>query len=373
MENIEQQYLNEKNRSDSPEDLIGKFLFRLIQLQNANNQGLNGLNDRQYARNEEIKRCLNAGLKNDSVKANLLAEIKKSIDGKEIDLSQIETALSQISSSNTALGEPLKQIVLHYPQITAGLAKIAELVAKNKPQNKDVVTSQEKVAKEIGKLLIELTKEVKNKKFPEELKISGPVEISQPKWYKPFTFSWEPLEKLLEKLKNHKFSVKVENQLKLDENFLKNLPNEIAKKVSSVLAEELPKIRIRGGGSGVNTSELAKEVKQTEMITSLNAIAEALGSVGAGASNLISGRKVIAVTGTPIALGSAACKTVFINALTTNTDVIVIGDNTVVYDEATRTGKVLYPGDTLTISIDNLSKIFQNGLINNGVTFSYLT
>lgn len=114
----------------------------------------------------------------------------------------------------------------------------------------------------------------------------------------------------------------------------------------------------------------ATEEKQDAIIVLLDSI---LSSIGGGASSdLISGRKVIASTNVAVAIGSGTCKTIFITALTTNTDVIVVGDENVIYTEATRTGKILYPGDTLTISIDNLSKVFINGISNNGASFSYL-
>lgn len=97
----------------------------------------------------------------------------------------------------------------------------------------------------------------------------------------------------------------------------------------------------------------------------------ALGGGLSSASTLKSGRMVVAVTNTAIAIGTAACQTVFITALTTNSGIVVVGGNDVVATEATRTGKVMYPGDTITISIDNLAKIFINGTANDGVSFTY--
>jgi hypothetical protein len=102
-------------------------------------------------------------------------------------------------------------------------------------------------------------------------------------------------------------------------------------------------------------------------------IITALGSVGASATAMTSGRKVVAVTNTALALGSAACKTVFITALVTNSDVIVVGGSSVVFTEASRTGKVMYPGDYLTTSIDNIDSIFINGTAGDGCSFTYTT
>lgn len=95
--------------------------------------------------------------------------------------------------------------------------------------------------------------------------------------------------------------------------------------------------------------------------------------VNSGATALTAGRKVVAVTNTAIVLGSVACRTIWINALTTNGDVVVIGGPGVVFTEASRTGKILYPGDGITIDIDNLSRIYVNGTANDGISFSYTT
>lgn len=93
------------------------------------------------------------------------------------------------------------------------------------------------------------------------------------------------------------------------------------------------------------------------------------------ASGLQDGRKVVAVTNTAIVIGSGACLTVWITALTNNSgdDVVVIGGSGVVHILASRTGRVLYPGDGMVIEIDNLSRIYLNGVAGDGVSFSYTT
>lgn len=108
----------------------------------------------------------------------------------------------------------------------------------------------------------------------------------------------------------------------------------------------------------------ATEDKQDDIISAIN-------SISGGATTLSDGRKVVAVNDTAISLGSATCKTIFITALIGNTNPVVIGGSGVVYNEATRTGKLMYPGDAMTISIDNLSKVFVNGVAGDGVSFSY--
>lgn len=92
-------------------------------------------------------------------------------------------------------------------------------------------------------------------------------------------------------------------------------------------------------------------------------------------SGLSDSRQVVAVTNTPIAIGSGACLIVWITALIGNSgdDVVVIGGSGVVHTLASRTGKALYPGDGMTIEIDNLSKIFLNGVAGDGISFVYTT
>lgn len=93
------------------------------------------------------------------------------------------------------------------------------------------------------------------------------------------------------------------------------------------------------------------------------------------ASGLQDGRKVVAVTNTPIAIGSGACLTVWISAFIGNSgdDVVVIGGSGVVHTLASRTGTPLYPGETTIREVDNLSRIYVNGVAGDGVSFSYTT
>lgn len=108
------------------------------------------------------------------------------------------------------------------------------------------------------------------------------------------------------------------------------------------------------------------EAKQDTIIAALN-------SLGATTTGITPGRKVVSVTGTAIVLGSATCKEVTITALTSNVDVVVIGNASVVFTLATRTGTILYPGDSFVVAIDNISKLYVNGTSADGVTFNYTT
>lgn len=93
-----------------------------------------------------------------------------------------------------------------------------------------------------------------------------------------------------------------------------------------------------------------------------------------GASDIFDGRKVVAVAGTAEVLASdTPCKEVIIMAETDNTDVVAIGASTVVADLTTRQGIALFAGSSITLTIDNLSKVFIDAVVSSeGVTFIYL-
>jgi hypothetical protein len=86
-----------------------------------------------------------------------------------------------------------------------------------------------------------------------------------------------------------------------------------------------------------------------------------------------SGGKTVAVVGTPEALAaSTAITKVDVTALSTNTMTLVVGDATVDATPATRTGTPLDAGDTVTIEIDDLAKVYVDVLFaGEGVSFNY--
>jgi hypothetical protein len=90
-------------------------------------------------------------------------------------------------------------------------------------------------------------------------------------------------------------------------------------------------------------------------------------------SGLADGRKVVAVTNTAIVLGSAACVHLWIGALVGNSDVLVVGGSGAVHTLASRTGTPLFQGDVMDMEIDNLSRVYINGVAGDGVSFTYST
>jgi hypothetical protein len=92
--------------------------------------------------------------------------------------------------------------------------------------------------------------------------------------------------------------------------------------------------------------------------------------------NLKDGKMVVTTAGTRQQLSSTPlpCGKVFITAREDNTDDIVVGGNTVVAAlGATRSGNVLTPGNSMTVEINDLNKIWLDAVVSGeGVTYSYL-
>lgn len=87
------------------------------------------------------------------------------------------------------------------------------------------------------------------------------------------------------------------------------------------------------------------------------------------------GVTTVTTAGTDVALASStACKGVFIQAQTDNTGLIAVGATGVDATEATGTGIILYPGDSIYIEVDDLDVIFIDSTVNGeGVRYFYLT
>lgn len=92
------------------------------------------------------------------------------------------------------------------------------------------------------------------------------------------------------------------------------------------------------------------------------------------ASEVDDGRQTVTTPGTAVALAaSTTCTEIIATAETDNTDIIVIGGSTVVAALSTRRGNPLYPGDSMSITSDNLSKVYIDAIVaGEGVTFTYL-
>lgn len=92
------------------------------------------------------------------------------------------------------------------------------------------------------------------------------------------------------------------------------------------------------------------------------------------ANTLGDGRKTVATTGTELQLTSTPTRirSLIITAETDNTGVIVVGGSTVVADLATRRGTPLNAGESVSLDVDDLSKVWIDTTVNgDGVTFTY--
>lgn len=88
-------------------------------------------------------------------------------------------------------------------------------------------------------------------------------------------------------------------------------------------------------------------------------------------SNIGVGNKSVAAAGTAEVLStSTKCQKVEITAFETNTGIIVVGGSGVVAAAATRKGTPLSPGNTLTLNIHNLAKIYLDTTV-SGDSVSY--
>lgn len=109
--------------------------------------------------------------------------------------------------------------------------------------------------------------------------------------------------------------------------------------------------------------------------TILAAGSAVIGKVGHDVTGIGNGVKVVTTAGTDVVLAaSTACKMVFIQAQTDNTSAIAVGATGVDATLATGTGIILYPGESITLAVDNLADVFIDSLVNGeGVRFTYLT
>jgi len=110
----------------------------------------------------------------------------------------------------------------------------------------------------------------------------------------------------------------------------------------------------------------------TDIKNGVNA-AVAASSTPASPSGYTSGSKTVAVVGTPEALAASTTITkVDVTALNTNTMAVAVGSATVDATPATSTGTPLLAGDSVTVVIDDLNKVFVDVLvIGEGVSFNY--
>jgi hypothetical protein len=89
-----------------------------------------------------------------------------------------------------------------------------------------------------------------------------------------------------------------------------------------------------------------------------------------GTATVGSGSQNVTTAGTRVQFGSQACKWATIQAKDTNTDGVIIGGSTVLH--ASRNGYVLFPSQSITLSISNLNTIYVDSAVSGeGVGYLY--
>jgi hypothetical protein len=129
---------------------------------------------------------------------------------------------------------------------------------------------------------------------------------------------------------------------------------------------------INDAGSDINP---ATDEKIDDVISGLSDVKTAVQSIITTTySELGDGRKTVSASGIAeqLSVASVPCKEVIVVALITNLNDIAIGDDTVVAGGATKRGIPLMAGQSTSIKIDNLNKIYINADVNGeGITYLY--
>lgn len=90
--------------------------------------------------------------------------------------------------------------------------------------------------------------------------------------------------------------------------------------------------------------------------------------------NIRDGRKTVTTPGTAVRLAASntPCRKVIITAFAENTDIVVIGDSTVVAATGNRRGTEIHKGESVTLYIEDLSTVYVDAVVGNeGVAYTY--
>jgi hypothetical protein len=130
----------------------------------------------------------------------------------------------------------------------------------------------------------------------------------------------------------------------------------------------------------VALAALAAAVGAGASQTTLQTVASALAgtlttaptTAGDVATALADGRKAVTTPGTAVALRTTlVCKWVCVTALKTNTSQVNVGGSTVLAALGTETGQPLGAGESLTIPVNDVAKVFVDARVaTEGVTFT---
>jgi hypothetical protein len=199
-------------------------------------------------------------------------------------------------------------------------------------------------------------------------------------------------DKLISFLKNNIFKVEVINPVQPPAVQKVELVNDqVAQQLAALLPELKNIVEQLKGVKITNTDpadaipvvltnkgkeEFYDMIKEMVGAASAGVPARAYINTAATFSGISSGRKVVAVAGTAVALGATGTriKKVVVTALMGNGDDIVIGGIDVVAALATRKGTPLMPGASIDVPLDDLANIYIDSVNSgDGVSFTYFT
>lgn len=214
------QYLTEKNQADDAQDLIGRLLFELISIKRDGDA-------RNASQAESLRAEIRSGRKEQATYARsdeldreiahtILRDIRKEIKEKDIDLSEVVDTLkilieseraevSKVSETLEASSEKRSEEAEHIAsEIRNAADAIGKILEENKPKEvvfDELLESNEAGFAVLGRLIVSLTKTVKEQKYPEKVEVHGEISLKKPSWWKDFSFSWDPLKEILDPIK----------------------------------------------------------------------------------------------------------------------------------------------------------------------------
>lgn len=261
-------FRNIQNTCENDTELVAKLLFDILpKVSQGNEIKLRAIAEQSKEYGDSRQVGFRAEKQREaliSVSEQIISEIRE----KDIDLSQVVNALSDIKKSidekehDNGAESIIEAINAKHPELEHTLKEIANLTAQNKPSEIDlseVVSTQKEGFKKLAEILSGILTEMACEKEKEEHK---EIELKKPVWYKPF--EWKPLEKLLNPIKEILISIRDKKAEQIPFNFdkdgnLRVAPNRVGSsgsKPTVALEDETGKI-YKGA-----TEETLAEIKE---------------------------------------------------------------------------------------------------------------
>ena len=247
---IERDYLILKSQADDIEDLLGRLLFQLLGVAKKNALRMDVYEAKGSMKRDEALAVARETVSIEKAMATAILAVKKAIEEKDVDLSEVvktlKVVVSRVDNTGKTVSDKLETLIKASPDVREGLLAVRSAIeAGHIPPEafESIVAGQKRGFESLGKLLVALTEEVKKERTG-LVEITKPVEVAEPKWYKPFTLSWEPLEKLLEKISKRTFKVEQAGAFEVT---IKGLPKELSKALGEELTRVMPRMMPHAG------------------------------------------------------------------------------------------------------------------------------